>query len=314
MEVVAPDTEETSVPGEGATLLFVDDDERVANLIRRNFESTSYICLYAPSAIAAKDLLEREHVDVVVSDIKMPEMDGTELLAYAAKEHPEIIRIAMSGTFDISDTIAAINQGHVSNYVLKPFNSARLKIMIYRELKNREDARKARERELARQRNAANRARESGRSLKELKTFMNDMHNGLVDSILVNFHLSEPQQQRYQFTRSLIARIARYLKRNEKERLQLELAALFFLLPNKVVVDVYNRHTSSDYIRRGILIAKKEKPEILLLAQRLADMVLDEEVPWPMAVHRITREATAQEHVNSELLLAINEIDGFGPK
>lgn len=148
MDFLDPDTEETPVPGEGATLLFVDDDERVARLISRNFDSTSYNCLYAPSAIAAKNLLEREHVDVVVTDIKMPEMDGTELLAYAAKEHPEVIRIAMSGTFDISDTIAAINQGHVSNYVLKPFNSARLKIMIYRELKNREEARKAREREV----------------------------------------------------------------------------------------------------------------------------------------------------------------------
>lgn len=299
---------------EGAKLLFVDDDERVARMIRRSFEGSPYKCVYASGGLQAKEILQREKVDVIISDIKMPEMEGPELLGFVAKEYPDVVRIAMSGTFDISDTIAAINQGHVSNYILKPFSSARLKIMIYRELKSRDESSKARERELARQRNAAQRAREAGRSFRELKSFVDDIYEGLVESLLATCALEGDKKKRFRFKQSLIARVLQHMKHSDRDRVQMELAALFHSLPNSCVVDIYNRHTSSDVVRRGIYLAKKNTPEVLLVAEEITRMAFDEKVPWIITISRINQAAAAKNDVDPELLLAINEIEEPGTK
>ncbi len=60
-------------------LLFVDDDDRAISLMKREFEAANYVCHFAESAFKALDILQKITIDVVISDINMPILSGTEL-------------------------------------------------------------------------------------------------------------------------------------------------------------------------------------------------------------------------------------------
>ncbi|MBT6570918.1 MAG: response regulator, partial [Gammaproteobacteria bacterium] len=89
-------------------LLFVDDDDRAINLLKREFEEASYVCHFAESAFKALDILQKITIDVVISDINMPILSGTELFEQVKKKHPEVIRIAISGSINIPEFVNAI--------------------------------------------------------------------------------------------------------------------------------------------------------------------------------------------------------------
>ncbi|MBU8897842.1 two-component system sensor histidine kinase/response regulator [Corallococcus sp. H22C18031201] len=111
------------------TLLFVDDEADVLDILTRMF-SRRYRVLTATSGRAALELLRRETVDVLVTDQRMPEMTGIELVTTARGEGIDVTTILLTGYTDPEDLIAAINQGQVYRYVTKPWDVNDLLITV----------------------------------------------------------------------------------------------------------------------------------------------------------------------------------------
>ena len=104
------------------TILVVDDQQPLLDLLREALQRESYQVFCAGSAEEALPILSRQHVDVIISDEKMPGMSGTELLAIARKKYPESIRIILTGHANLKSALRAINEGEVYRFFTKPYN------------------------------------------------------------------------------------------------------------------------------------------------------------------------------------------------
>lgn len=105
------------------TVLCVDDERIILRTIQRLFHRKSYSIIIANSAKTALEILEKTPVDIVVSDMRMPEMDGATLLEKVANSHPDTYRIVLSGYADFESTVAAINLGKINRFINKPWNN-----------------------------------------------------------------------------------------------------------------------------------------------------------------------------------------------
>lgn len=108
------------------TVLCVDDEPNILSALRRMLSLNSFKVLTADSGQTALELLASTPVDVVISDMHMPEMNGAELLAAVKERHPDTMRILLTGNADISSAIAAVNQGGIYRYLTKPWVDAEL--------------------------------------------------------------------------------------------------------------------------------------------------------------------------------------------
>jgi len=106
---------------EKRTVLFVDDEEKILRSLKRGLTDEPYNSLFAKSGKEALEILKREEVHVIVTDMRMPEMSGLELLRIVKKEYPHIIRLILSGYTDIDTLLAAINQGEIFRFITKPW-------------------------------------------------------------------------------------------------------------------------------------------------------------------------------------------------
>jgi response regulator RpfG family c-di-GMP phosphodiesterase len=105
-----------------ATLLFVDDEPSILSALRRLFRPHGYRVLLADSGAAALEMLAQENVDLVLSDMRMPGMDGAQLLQAVRERWPDVARLLLTGYADIGSTIAAINHGEIQRYIAKPWD------------------------------------------------------------------------------------------------------------------------------------------------------------------------------------------------
>jgi response regulator RpfG family c-di-GMP phosphodiesterase len=111
-------------------VLYVDDEE--INLINfREVLCDDFEIFTALSGEEALTILEREpDMALLVTDQRMPGMKGTELLTRSRDLSPQTERIIITGYTDPQDIIAAINEGHIYRYILKPWNVDDLRITI----------------------------------------------------------------------------------------------------------------------------------------------------------------------------------------
>lgn len=111
-------------------ILFVDDEENVLTAVRRVFMDTDYTILTALSGKEALKILEENDVQVIVSDYRMPGMNGVEFLKEVRRQWDHIVRIILSGYADLQALIEAINEGHIYKFISKPWNDDELKITV----------------------------------------------------------------------------------------------------------------------------------------------------------------------------------------
>ena len=114
---------ETPAP---ATLLFVDDEPSILSALRRLFRPHGYRILIAESGAAGLAILEQEAVDLNISDMRMPEMDGATFLKQARSRWPGTVRILLTGYADVTSTVAAINEGEIYRYIAKPWDDTEI--------------------------------------------------------------------------------------------------------------------------------------------------------------------------------------------
>ena len=108
------------------SILFVDDEPLVTSSIQRALLDRPYRVLTALSGEEALGILEREAVDVVVSDERMPGISGAEFLTEVRQRHPEVVRVMMTGYSSLDSMSRAINEAAVFRFLQKPCSFSRL--------------------------------------------------------------------------------------------------------------------------------------------------------------------------------------------
>ncbi len=106
---------------EPATLLFVDDEANILSALKRLFRPLGYRILTAEGGAAGLDIFAQNSIDLVISDMRMPEMNGAQFLEQVRLKWPDAVRILLTGYADVSSTIAAINKGEIYRYIAKPW-------------------------------------------------------------------------------------------------------------------------------------------------------------------------------------------------
>ena len=113
--------------GEGPTLLLLDDEPLVLSALSRSLQRDGYHILLANTPAEAFDLLARNPVAVVVSDQRMPDMEGTESLRRVRSLHPQTVRIMLTAHLDSRTMTQAINEGAIYKFVAKPWDDVQMR-------------------------------------------------------------------------------------------------------------------------------------------------------------------------------------------
>ncbi len=127
-------------------VLFVDDEEQILLALKRLFKFEPYTVQFASSGASALELLasSSEEVEVIISDQRMPNMNGTEFLIKSRETAPKAVRMLLTGYSDMQVTIDAINKGGATRYISKPWeNQELLEIVRSAVEKYREDVQSA---------------------------------------------------------------------------------------------------------------------------------------------------------------------------
>ena len=116
-------------------ILCVDDERNVLRALERIFLDDDYEILTASSGEEGLQILdEADQVQVVISDYRMPGMNGVEFLKEVFQRHPETIRIVLSGYADTAAVVAAINEGKIYKFIPKPWNDDELRMTVVKAL------------------------------------------------------------------------------------------------------------------------------------------------------------------------------------
>jgi DNA-binding NtrC family response regulator len=107
------------------TILLVDDDESILNVLEARLEAAGFHVVLAREATSALQLLQQHEVDLVISDVKMPGMDGKQLLREVQSKWTGLPVIVLTAYASVQDAVEAVKQGAV-NYLEKPFQGQEL--------------------------------------------------------------------------------------------------------------------------------------------------------------------------------------------
>lgn len=112
-------------------ILFVDDEISVLNAMLRLFHDEPYHLLTASGGPAALELLHgNSPVQLIIADYRMPGMNGVEFLQRAMLQCPDTRRVILSGYPDLDVLLAAVNEGRVHRFLVKPWNNEGLKAVV----------------------------------------------------------------------------------------------------------------------------------------------------------------------------------------
>lgn len=119
-------------------LLLVDDEPNVLKALQRMLRKSGFQIHTASGGTEALECMQQQTIHLVISDMRMPGMDGAQLLGTIAEKWPETIRILLTGFADMDSTIAAINKGHIFQYISKPWDDQELKLAVTRGLQQQQ--------------------------------------------------------------------------------------------------------------------------------------------------------------------------------
>jgi DNA-binding NtrC family response regulator len=123
-----------------STILIVEDEAKLRRLLELDLSEEGHRVLSAPDAEQGLKLLRQETVDLVVTDLKLPGMDGLEFLHAVKRTNAALPLVVMTAYGTVETAVEAMKAG-ASDYVLKPFSLAEMKMVIQKEL----DVRRLRE-------------------------------------------------------------------------------------------------------------------------------------------------------------------------
>jgi HD-like signal output (HDOD) protein len=133
METIDSKRRSGETPGHGSrphTIVFVDDEEAILSSLRSLFRKSGHSLHTFSNAAAALEFVRKTPVDLIVSDLRMPEMTGVELLNHVTGVSPQTIRLILSGYEDKTIVMNALARGLAQHFVLKPWNDAELRALV----------------------------------------------------------------------------------------------------------------------------------------------------------------------------------------
>ena len=128
-----------------SAVLLVDDEESILNSLRRLLRGQPYDVVLATSGAQALEIMATRPIDLVMSDARMPGMDGATLLAEVHRLYPATSRILLTGYADLTTIIKAINDGQIHRYISKPWNDEELQLVLQQTLEHQRLERLARD-------------------------------------------------------------------------------------------------------------------------------------------------------------------------
>jgi len=174
-------------------ILVIDDERDIRDGCERILSRMGYTVLCASNGKEGLDLLKKEDFPIVICDIKMPGMDGIEVLSRIRNQYKSIIVIMITGFSTVETAIEAMKKG-AYDFVPKPFTPDQLRIVVKRALKTLCLTREAKSLKLERQRNLADLQTEQSR----IRTIIETLPNGvLVTNISGEIVLMNPVAQSY---------------------------------------------------------------------------------------------------------------------
>lgn len=119
------------------SILCVDDEVNILNALRRLLRPFGWRVVTESSPLRALDLLLEDSFDLIISDMRMPEMDGARFLEQARSLQPDAIRILLTGQADLVSTADAINRGGLYRFINKPWDDQQFVFEVRRALEHR---------------------------------------------------------------------------------------------------------------------------------------------------------------------------------
>ncbi|CAM4094253.1 sigma-54-dependent transcriptional regulator [Gillisia hiemivivida] len=110
-------------------ILIVDDDINILELLQRHLKSWDYHTYKAISVKEAVQILRETKIDLLITDLKMPEIDGFELIKFLSEHYPKLPTLVVTGYPSVQDSLSAIKSG-VVEYLTKPFTKDELSTAI----------------------------------------------------------------------------------------------------------------------------------------------------------------------------------------
>lgn len=136
-EQLIEDTADTETKVSGV-ILCVDDEPQILSSLKRLFRREGHTIVTMGSGAEGLDYLSENPVDLVISDMRMPEMDGHQFLSEVATRWPNTVRMLLTGYSDMESTVGAINDGRIYRYVAKPWDDADLLLSVQRALESKQ--------------------------------------------------------------------------------------------------------------------------------------------------------------------------------
>jgi diguanylate cyclase (GGDEF)-like protein/PAS domain S-box-containing protein len=122
------------------TLLLVDDEANILSALKRLLRGAGLRILTAPGGKEGLEVLAAEHVDVIVSDQRMPGMTGVEFLRIVKHSHPDTVRMVLSGFTELQSVTDAVNEGAIYKFLTKPWDDTLLRAHILEAFRHKDMA------------------------------------------------------------------------------------------------------------------------------------------------------------------------------
>ncbi|WP_448556057.1 response regulator [Thalassotalea montiporae] len=183
------------------SILFVDDEQAILAAIKRLTRKIPAHFEFVTSPLQALAIIAQKNIDIIVSDMRMPEMDGVTFLSEVATNYPETIRIMLTGNADSDLVMSAINKGRIWSFIEKPWDSEQLILTLQQAIQTR-NLMRSRVNHLYHELEQAKLAADSGSQEKsnflavmshEIRTPMNAMLGSM--ELLTSTQLDDQQRQ-----------------------------------------------------------------------------------------------------------------------
>lgn len=118
-------------------VLFVDDEKSILVALRRLCRNTGWDIYTAESGDGGLAIIDEHTIDLVVSDMRMPKMNGAEFLEQVVERSPSTVRILLTGYSEVTATLAAIDKGKIFCHCTKPWDNDEFKEILNQAIESR---------------------------------------------------------------------------------------------------------------------------------------------------------------------------------
>ena len=110
-------------------ILIVDDEQKMRRILQIILGKQRYDIDLAKDGIEALDFFQRQQYDLVITDLKMPRMDGMELIGFIRREKPDVPVIVITAHGSVESAVKAMKSG-AYDYITKPFENEEIRIVV----------------------------------------------------------------------------------------------------------------------------------------------------------------------------------------